>query len=241
MKTTFSAGVVLLVVACIPASAQVFQPRVRSGGADGRVSVPADHSAHRGADWRGGSAGFDHRGAGGERWDYVRRRGPEVTFNVWPGYTGYGYANGFYGGYGYANADYGGYGYGYYDGYGAGYPYYGSYGGYDGYGSNAASGLWLGALAGAIIGNNSGSLGHNAWRGAAWGAGAGWLLGTIADVNRRAIVSRAQPQVVALPPVQQGSGPAPVVVVPQSAGVMTNVSPPAASPMREANALFGRN
>src|SRR5471030_2752317 len=33
-----------------------------------------------------------------------------------------------------------------------------------------------GPVLGAIIGNNSGSLGHNAWRGAAYGAAAGLLL-----------------------------------------------------------------
>ncbi|MDD3179462.1 MAG: YMGG-like glycine zipper-containing protein [Opitutaceae bacterium] len=39
------------------------------------------------------------------------------------------------------------------------------------------SGAALGALAGAIIGNNSGDLHHNGWAGAAIGAGAGALLG----------------------------------------------------------------
>src|SRR5471030_1693024 len=42
-----------------------------------------------------------------------------------------------------------------------------------------------GPVLGAIIGHNSGSLGHNAWRGAAYGAGAGYLLGSIAENNAR--------------------------------------------------------
>ena len=37
------------------------------------------------------------------------------------------------------------------------------------------NGAVLGGIAGAVIGNNSRSLGHNAWRGAAYGAGAGLL------------------------------------------------------------------
>jgi len=49
----------------------------------------------------------------------------------------------------------------------------------------AGNGLLLGAIAGAIIGNNSGSLGHDAWRGAAYGAGAGLLLGAIAESSAR--------------------------------------------------------
>src|SRR5512143_3071697 len=44
----------------------------------------------------------------------------------------------------------------------------------------AVNGAVLGGVAGAIIGNNSGDLHHNAWRGAAFGAGAGLLLGSLA-------------------------------------------------------------
>src|SRR5690606_31947518 len=46
---------------------------------------------------------------------------------------------------------------------------------------HTANGLLLGALAGAVIGNNSGDLGNSAWRGAAYGAAGGLLLGAIAD------------------------------------------------------------
>jgi len=97
----------------------------------------------------------------------------------------------------------------------------------------AASGFWLGALVGGIVGHNSGDLGHNAWRGAALGAGAGLLVGSVIEAGRSAPVSYRE-----IPP------PAPPVVV-------RVVSPPAV-PVRvvtpgyhrgyhgEATALFGR-
>ncbi len=48
----------------------------------------------------------------------------------------------------------------------------------------AGSGAVLGAIAGAVIGNNSGSLHHNPWQGAAIGAGAGLILGQLAGESR---------------------------------------------------------
>jgi hypothetical protein len=92
--------------------------------------------------------------------------------------------------------------FGYYDGYSAyDYPYYSvGTGYYSGSRGAAANGLLLGALAGGIIGHNSGDFRHNGWRGAAWGAGVGWLLGTIADANRRVETSSyPQAQVIAQP------------------------------------------
>lgn len=123
---------------------------------------------------------------------------------------------------------------GYYDSdcYGYGYaPTYGyrSYG----YGRGAANGLWLGALAGGIIGHNSGEFHHNGWRGAAWGAGIGWLLGSIADANRREAYY-TEPAVVAQPTVATSPQPAaqPVTIINNYYGNAT--------PMSSANALFGR-
>lgn len=135
-------------------------------------------------------------------------------------------------------------------------PRHHGYGGYYGYGRSAAhDGLWLGALAGGIIGHNSGgSWRHNGWRGAAWGAGAGWLLGSIVDANRgygyygdygyrtygygyydygypRTVVM-AQPQ----PVVVQQAAPAPA---PQQVTIINNYYGNAA-PMTSANAMFGR-
>src|SRR5207302_1055341 len=52
------------------------------------------------------------------------------------------------------------------------------------FGPRAANGALLGGIAGGIIGHNSGgNWRHDGWRGAAWGAGAGWLLGSIIDAN----------------------------------------------------------
>jgi len=123
--------------------------------------------------------------------------------------------------------------YNYYPGYGVGYPHetYGDYG----YRSVSSRGLLLGALAGGIIGHNSGTLGHRAWRGAAWGAGAGWLLGTLADSRRRAVVSEA-PVILQTAPAAPVQAAAPAQ--PQQITIINNYYN--ASPMSAANGLFGR-
>lgn len=123
--------------------------------------------------------------------------------------------------------------YGYYPGYGVDYPYYGN-AGYYGSGSAASSGFWLGALAGGIIGNNSG--GHNGLRGAAWGAGAGWLLGSIVDANRRP-TNYATAPVTVTAPVQ--AAPAAAQAAPQQVTIINNYYN-SATPMSGANSLFGR-
>ena len=127
-----------------------------------------------------------------------------------------------------------------------GYVYRGGYRGARGgfyRGSTAYDGLWLGALAGGIIGRNSGGgWRHNGWRGAAWGAGAGWLLGSMLDANygydgydgygdpRRVAVPAAQPVVVQS---------APAAPAPQQVTIINNYYGNT-SPMAAANALFGR-
>jgi len=94
----------------------------------------------------------------------------------------------------------------------------------------AATGTLLGGIAGAIIGNNS--HGHNAWRGAAIGAGAGYLFGSIAENNARRREAAAAQVVTARP------APAPA---PQNATVINNYyGNSAPAPMDQANALFGR-
>ena len=129
--------------------------------------------------------------------------------------------------------------YGYYSGYGYGYPYYGSYG-YYGSGSAAANGLLLGALAGGIIGHNSGDFRHNGWRGAAWGAGAGWLLGSVIDANRRPGVYGSPAPVVVqqAAPVAQVAAPA-VQAQPQQVTIINNYYGNA-TPMSGVNGMFGR-
>lgn len=125
-------------------------------------------------------------------------------------------------------------------GYYGGAGYY-SGGGYNG-GSYAGNGLVLGALAGGIIGHNSGSLRHNGWNGALWGAGAGWLLGSIADANRRAVIWERPPVYVeqAQPVVQTSpAAAAQPAAAPQQITIINNYYGNAA-PMSQANGLFGR-
>lgn len=113
-------------------------------------------------------------------------------------------------------------------------------------GSYARDGFWAGALAGGIIGHNRGfSHGRDGWRGAAWGAGAGWLLGSMLDANysyyrsydydyygypRQVVVSPPQPVVVQA---------APAAPAPQQVTIINNYYG-TASPMAGANSLFGR-
>jgi hypothetical protein len=153
--------------------------------------------------------------------------------------VGYGYGHGGY--YGRPYRGHGGYGsvyyspgysYGYFPGYGSDYPYYGS-SGYYGSGSGAASGLLLGALAGGIIGNNSG--GHNGLRGAAWGAGAGLLLGAISDANRPVVAGDNAPVVYRTVPAQTPAAPQ----TSQPTTIINNYYN-APAPMSGANSLFGR-
>jgi len=97
------------------------------------------------------------------------------------------------------------------------------------------NGLALGAIAGAMIGNNSGSLGHSAWRGAAYGAGAGLLIGAIADNN-----ARRREAATSVPSAPISSTPAPVPAAVVQPRVITAPAAPASS-MGDANRMFGRN
>lgn len=129
--------------------------------------------------------------------------------------------------------------YGYYGGYGVDYPYYGDIG-YYGTPSAASSGFWLGALAGGIIGHNSGDFRHNGWRGAAWGAGAGWLIGSVIDANRRQATYASPPVVVsaAAPAAPAATAqPAAAAPAPQQVTIINNYY---STPMSGANSLFGR-
>ena len=97
------------------------------------------------------------------------------------------------------------------------------------------NGLALGAIAGAILGNNSGSLGHSAWRGAAYGAGAGLLIGAIADHN-----ARRREAATSVPSVSAASAPSPVPAAVAQPRLITAPAAPASS-MGDANRMFGRN
>jgi ElaB/YqjD/DUF883 family membrane-anchored ribosome-binding protein len=98
-------------------------------------------------------------------------------------------------------------------------------------------GMFLGGVAGAIIGHNSGSLNHNGWQGAAIGAGTGLLLGSMAGQNAR-IREAAAPVVVQSAPVSAPAGTSPNAA-PQPVTIINNYygNP---SPMAAANTLFGR-
>ncbi len=119
-------------------------------------------------------------------------------------------------------------------------------------GSAARDGLWLGGLAGGIIGHNhGGNWRHNGWRGAAWGAGAGWLLGSIYDANRYydygydgyGAYGYGYPRTVAMaasqPVVVQAAPTALATPAPQQVTIINNYYGNA-SPMASANTLFGR-
>jgi hypothetical protein len=189
--------------------------------------------------------------------DYIHRNAPSVHVGVGygRGYSGhYGHHGNYYGGhrgygygYGFYRPSYS-YGYwptysywptyGYYPGYGDAYPYYSGYG-YYGSGSAATNGLLLGALAGGIIGHNSGDFRHNGWRGAAWGAGAGWLLGSVIDANRRPAVYGSSPVVVQQAPTVQAPAQPASPNQPQQITIINNYYN-SSTPMTAANGLFGR-
>jgi hypothetical protein len=216
MKLLFSLGLALALSAA--AHAQVFRPS-GSGGHE-RSDSRRSEVSHR---------GWDHHRHHG------RFHGPRFGAVLYPG--GYGYGR-------YYAAPV----FGYYDGYSRhDYPYYsvGTGYGYYGSGSAASNGLVLGALAGGIVGHNRGEFRHNGWRGAAWGAGLGWLLGSVVEANRRLV---AAPVVYSYPQAENltlpvASAPAPVSAPPpapaQPITIINNYYGNAA-PMSGANALFGR-
>jgi ElaB/YqjD/DUF883 family membrane-anchored ribosome-binding protein len=226
MKTTISLCLALLAVG--PVSAQIFRPEAVNGALLGGIAgAVIGHNSgslnHNG--WQGAAIGAgvgavlgsavanerdrDRAVYGGS--PYIYRDTPAVVYR-----GGYG---GYYGGRG-----------GYYGGVG----YYG--GGYYG-GSAAWDGLFLGGLAGAIIGHNSGSLHHNGWRGAAWGAGAGLLLGSLIDYNRGPAIWERP---VYVQPAQPAVAPAPAPQAqPQQVTIINNYYGNAA-PMAQANSMFGR-
>ncbi len=229
MKTSYS--LLLALLAAVSASAQVFRPATVNGAVVGGIagavighnSGSLNHNAWKGAAIGAGVGALVGSAVGHER---DGRHHPAVRA---PHYRSpYIYREGprvaYYG------AGPAGY-------YGAGY-----YGGGGYYGGSAASdGFFLGAVAGGIIGHNSGSFRHHGWHGALWGAGAGWLLGSVVDANRRVViwerppvyVEQAQPVVQA--PAQQVQTAAPA----QPITIINNYYGQAA-PMSQANGLFGR-
>lgn len=105
----------------------------------------------------------------------------------------------------------------------------------------AVAGTLLGGLAGAIIGHNDG---RHGWEGAAYGAGAGLLLGALAEreARSREAAAEAAVPVYTLPP-QPAQVTSPEPTAPASAlwsPSITGASPGATGSMSSANRLFGR-
>jgi len=224
MKTIVALTLSLLALA--PLHAQVFHPETVNGavlgGLAGAVIGNNSGDLHHNA-WRGAAIGAVAGGligsAVGESREYEHRTQVPVP----SGYYSYrpSYGRGFYGYRGY---------------YGYSQPYYYSDYGY-GRPSYASTGLLLGGLTGAIIGNNS--HGHNAWRGAAWGAGAGLLLGAIADQNVRESDERAAAvqDAEAAAAVQNAAA---TQSAPQNVTIVNNYYSGSSTPMSSANGMFGR-
>jgi hypothetical protein len=221
MKTLLSLAVAL--VALVPAQAQLFRPAAVNGallgGLAGAIIGNNSGSLNHNA-WQGAAIGA---GAGlliGSAIDADRR-----DRDVWYGAgvaapRTYVYRNGpgYRGGSSYRS-----------------YPYSGGY--YYSRPNYRGTGLFLGGLTGAIIGNNSRAFHHDAWRGAAWGSGLGYIVGAIADDNvryRTAVVERPVY-------IQSPATPAPAVTQPQQITIINNYYNAPATPMASANGLFGRN
>ena len=224
MKTIVALTISLLALA--PVQAQVFRPETVSGAVLGGIAgaVIGNNSGdlHHNA-WKGAAIGTLAGGLIGSAVGESRERAQYQDRQV-PVPTGY---------YGPANS------YNGYRDYSYSQPAYYSDSSYDHRPSYATSGLLLGGLAGAIIGNNS--HGHNAWRGAAWGAGAGLLIGAIADQNARdreaqeAAIQEAQAAANA-----QAQQNATTENAPQNVTIINNYYGGSSSPMSSANSMFGR-
>jgi len=222
MKTI--AALTLTMFALAPVQAQVFHPETINGavlgGIAGAVVGNNSGSLHHNA-WTGAAIGTVAGGLIGSAVGESREQARATQVPVPSGYYSYGLGYNSYRGYR-------GYGYsrpGYYSDYSYGRPSY------------AASGLLLGGVTGAIIGNNSHS--HNAWRGAAWGAGAGLLLGAIADASVREREERDAAIQDAQAAAEAESTPA-QSTTPQNVTIINNYYGPSTTPMGTANSLFGR-
>jgi outer membrane lipoprotein SlyB len=221
MKTLLVSGLALLTATALPA--QIIRPEAVNGAVLGGIagavignnSGDLHHNAWRGAAY-GAGAGLILGSVIGEANE--QRYGHQVPVPPRPRTYVYREAPGYYSpNVVYTDADYG----------------YSSYAVEDERPNYAGRGLLLGGIAGAIIGNNSGDLHHNAWRGAAYGAAAGYILGSIAENNARRREA-ALTRVVVNPAPVTYAAPAP------AAPVVATPPPAPPSPMASANSLFGR-
>lgn len=231
MKTLSVLLLALLTLA--PIRAQTLRPEAVNGAVLGGVagavighnSGDLRHNAWRGAAW-GAGAGLLLGHLAGEA--NARYAGTQVPVPDYPRTYVYREAPGYYG-----QPVYRSYAGGYYDDadYDTGYAARPDYRG---------SGLVLGALAGAIIGNNSGDLRHNAWRGAAYGAGLGYVLGSIAEHNARQREAAAALPTASVPVQTVTTAPATSQPAASSVEATPVTAPAKPSSMSSANELFGR-
>ncbi|MFA5263685.1 MAG: YMGG-like glycine zipper-containing protein, partial [Opitutaceae bacterium] len=215
MKTILA----LLIAASValPARAQLFRPEAVNGAAVGALAgAIIGHNSgdlhHNG--WQGAAIGA---GAGmllGSAFGDAHRDGIYYRAHV-ASPRGYGFHGPSYGYRGYRRGP------GYFYSYGPRYTtgYYSPYTYYVGP-SYANSGAFFGGLVGAIIGHNSGGRHNNGWRGAAIGAGAGLLLGSIADSYAGTDTLIESPTVVETVPVATHSAPA--QAAPQNVTIINN-------------------
>lgn len=250
MKSLFVTCILALLATSVPAVAQALRPEAVNGAILGGVagaiignnSGDLRHNGARGAaigagtglllgQMVGDSQAYDTRTqvrVAAAPQTYIYRSGGYYGHGGYRGYGRYGHrwGGGYYysPGYSYIGADVYGYS-----------PYYA-----DSYGRSnyAANGLFWGALTGAIIGNNSGSLRHNAWRGAGLGAAAGYLIGSIAENNARERESILTQQAAVA--TSRTETTAPTTDVSQPAPAVTVAKPVSSTPMSSANSLFGR-
>jgi uncharacterized protein YcfJ len=258
MKTKATFLALLTLAAAGTACAEIFQPGTWKGAVLGGIagavignnSGDLDNNA-----WKGAAIGAGAGALLGTAIENERRdgdwRGTQVRYETYRGesYRHHSHRSGrnrvgiyYTGGHPYRHHDSF-----YHRRYGSYYPYWsppyvvGYSPRYDGRPSYAARGTLLGGVAGAIVGHNSGDLRHNAWRGAALGAGAGWLIGAIADDRAR----ERERQIEVTP---EAESPAETSRTPQNAPTQQATTiinnnyygPTNTSSMSAANGLFGR-
>ena len=248
------AAAVLAGASVTPASAQVFRPETVGGAVlGGLAGAVIGHNDGRhgweGAAYGAAAGALIGTAVGHARdADGYRRTHPRRPVYVRPGWStsprwhvGVGYHHRSYPRHGwsssryhrpYRHAGYGsrlwvgpswGWGSGWDRGYGWDRPVYRT-----GYAPRAAL---LGGIAGAIIGHNDG---RHGWEGAAYGVGAGYLLGRWAD-------ARANQVEPAVPVYSAPVGSSAQSAAPSQVTIINNYyAAPAATPMASANRIFGR-
>lgn len=189
----------------------------RTGWSSGpRWSIGYTHS-------RGGAWGYPGHWGHRRGYGYVYPRHARVAVRpawAWPTYRHR------FGGYGYRAS---GYGYRGYRGYGYRASGYGSHGYPVSY---ATRGALLGGVLGAVIGHNDG---RHGWEGAAYGAGAGYLFGSLADARSRQDAAVRAAAEEARRQTQSAATAAPAQVT-----IINNYYSAPGTPMSAANGLFGR-